>query len=85
MVELNDSWEYDILELIIFNLDIKLSYYYNFIKHNLNKIDGDILEVGVFQGRSLLATALLLKKLKSNKKVYGFDSFSGFPQFFTKR
>ena len=85
MVELNDSWEYDIFGIDNFNLDIKLSYYYNFIKHNLNKIDGDILEVGVFQGRSLLATALLLKKLKSNKKVYGFDSFSGFPPIFHQK
>ena len=70
MVELNDSWEYDIFGIDNFNLDIKLSYYYNFIKQNLNKIDVDILEVGVFQGRSLLATALLLKKFKSNKKYF---------------
>ena len=27
----------------------------------------------------MIATALFLKELKSNKKVYGFDTFSGFP------
>tara|TARA_B100000963_G_C22620199_1_gene669545 strand:- start:1283 stop:2035 length:753 start_codon:yes stop_codon:yes gene_type:complete len=85
MVILKDNWEYDIFGIDNFNLDIKLSYYYNFIKQNINTISGDILEVGVFQGRSLLATALLLKKLKSNKKVYGFDSFSGFPPIFHEK
>jgi len=37
------------------------------------------LEAGVFRGKSILATALLLKEIGSPKKVYGFDSFSGFP------
>ena len=37
--------------------------------------------MGVFNGRSLLTMALLLKKIKSNKIIYGFDTFSGFPSF----
>ena len=42
---------------------------------------GDILEFGVYRGRSLIATALLLKEIGSNKKVYGLDSFRGFPSY----
>ena len=38
---------------------------------------------GVFQGKALLGMALLLKKLGSNKKIYGFDTFSGFPPVYT--
>lgn len=41
---------------------------------------GDIVEAGVFQGHTLLATALLLRELGSDKKVVGFDSFTGFPK-----
>lgn len=33
----------------------------------------------MYRGASLITTALLLKSLGSEKKVYGFDSFTGFP------
>jgi hypothetical protein len=44
-------------------------------------LDGDIFEFGVYRGSTLLAMALLLKELGSEKKVYGFDSFYGFPSY----
>ena len=62
----------------------KLRFYYNFIKKNFRKIPGDIYEFGVFRGSSLLATAILLKKIGSDKIVYGFDSFTGFPNYHEK-
>ena len=55
-------------------------WYRHLLKYH-NQIKGDILELGVFNGRSLLTMALLLKKIKSNKIIYGFDTFSGFPSF----
>jgi len=57
-----------------------LRFYYDFLKNNLH-LEGDICEFGVFNGKSILATALLLKEMKSDKTVFGFDSFSGFPSF----
>jgi len=54
-------------------------FWYKHIKKNALKNDGDILEFGVYRGRSLLTAALLLKQLGSKKKLYGFDSFKGFP------
>lgn len=39
-----------------------------------------MVEVGVYRGHTLLATALLLRELGSQKKVFGFDSFRGFPK-----
>lgn len=59
----------------------RLRHYFNFIRENHMDFRGDIVEFGVFRGASLVATALLLKELGSNKKVYGFDSFSGFPNY----
>lgn len=59
----------------------KLRFYYEHITQNFDKMTGDIYEFGVFRGNSLFATAILLKKLGSNKTVYGFDSFSGFPGY----
>ena len=78
------NWEYDVLGIDNYNIEGKFSAYYNFIKLNHNKIEGDIVEVGVYRGKSLLATALLLKEIGSKKIVYGFDSFSGFPPILSK-
>lgn len=85
MIKLINNWEYEVLGIDNYKKTSKLSYYYDFIKKKINEIDGDILEVGVYKGKSLLATALLLKELNSNKKVYGFDSFSGFPPVIHKK
>jgi len=54
-------------------------FWYGHIRDNINTLQGDILEFGVYKGRSLFSMASLLKRLKSNKIVYGFDTFSGFP------
>ncbi len=59
----------------------RLRHYFNFIRENVHKLEGDIWEFGVFRGASLCATAILLKELGSDKKVYGLDSFSGFPSY----
>ena len=57
-----------------------LRFWYEYIRQNAD-IEGDILEFGVFRGSSLIAAALILKEIKSDKKVYGFDSFRGFPSY----
>jgi hypothetical protein len=79
MKGLKRNWEFDVLGIDNYRIEGKFSSYYNFIKKNHKKIKGDIAEVGVYKGKSLLATALLLKEIGSKKIVYGFDSFSGFP------
>lgn len=55
-------------------------FLYKNIRSNL-LLDGDIFEFGVYRGATLLALGLLLKELGSDKKIYGFDSFSGFPSY----
>lgn len=77
--KIKKNWEFDVLGIDNYKRDGKLLFYYNFIKENINKIQGDLLEVGVFRGKTIISTALLLKELGTNKKVYGFDSFEGFP------
>jgi len=59
----------------------RLRFLYRYIKEKHKNLDGDIFEFGVFRGASLIAIAMLLKQLGSDKKIYGFDSFSGFPRF----
>ncbi len=54
-------------------------FWYEHIKKNALKNDGDIFEFGVYRGKSLITAALILKKLKSKKKLYGFDNFKGLP------
>lgn len=43
------------------------------------KINGDVIEVGVFRGGSIIKMGLKLKELKSNKIIYGVDTFEGHP------
>lgn len=78
------KWEFGALNIYDFSRPGPLEIYYEFIKNNYKKLNGNIFEFGVFKGKSLLATAILLKKLGSNKKVIGFDSFSGFPSYHIK-
>ena len=76
------EYTFNILNIDNYNLNnSSLRFWYNHCKKNYNKIDGDLIELGVFNGKSLLSIALLLKSLKSKKKIYGFDSFSGFTNF----
>ncbi len=42
-------------------------------------IAGDIVEMGCYKGTTSLFIARLLKELKSNKKLYLYDSFMGLP------
>lgn len=59
----------------------RLRFWYSHCRANFDKLEGHIFEFGVYQGASLLSMALLLKRLGSNKRVYGFDSFAGFPSY----
>ena len=64
---INNS-DFNLLGIENFNNSLRLKNYFKFIKKNHKKIEGDIFEFGVFRGRSLLSTALLLKSLNSKKK-----------------
>ncbi len=73
------KWEFGALNIYDHNKEGSLKYYFDFVKKNHDNIEGDIVECGVFQGKSIISMGLLLKELNSKKTVYGFDSFSGFP------
>ena len=59
----------------------RLRFWFNHLKEHHQDIDGDVFEFGVFQGASLISIAILAKRLGSKKKIYGFDTFSGFPAY----
>jgi len=59
-------------------------FWFNDFRKNHKKRNGDIYEFGVYKGSSLIAIALLAKMIGSQKHFWGFDSFSGFPQFSEK-
>ena len=77
------EYEYNLFGLDDFDKDSKsrLRFWFEHIRNNALNDDGDIFEFGVFKGASLVAVALLLKEMKSSKKIYGFDSFEGFPTY----
>tara|TARA_B100000780_G_scaffold276993_1_gene246731 strand:+ start:3766 stop:4533 length:768 start_codon:yes stop_codon:yes gene_type:complete len=80
-LKLKYDFEFDSLGIENFYRSKKIQFFFDFIKRNNFKLKGDIYEFGVFKGKSLISTALFLKKIKSKKKIYGFDSFSGFPKY----
>tara|TARA_B100002052_G_C15855583_1_gene587307 strand:- start:113 stop:883 length:771 start_codon:yes stop_codon:yes gene_type:complete len=78
--KLKNNWEFDVLGIYNYNNFGSFDGYLKFIKKNHKKIKGDLLEAGVFRGKSLLSIALYLKKIKSKKKIYAFDTWEGFPK-----
>ena len=74
-----EPWEYGALGITDPAAPGPLAAYFEHIRAHHDRISGDIVEFGVYRGASLLATALLLRSLGSDKTVYGFDTFSGFP------
>jgi len=57
-----------------------LAPYFDLITQTEN-ISGDILELGVLRGASLITSGLLLEKMNSRRSLLGVDTFSGFPGF----
>jgi hypothetical protein len=77
---LKNEWEFNVLNIYNYNKPGPFSSYFDFIKKNHNKLPGDLLEAGVHKGKSLLSVALFLKEIGSKKKIYGYDSWTGFPK-----
>lgn len=74
------EWEFDVLGIYNYRLNQgALRHVFNFIRDNCAFLDGNIVEVGVFRGRTTLALGLLLSEIAPCREVIGFDSFSGFP------
>jgi hypothetical protein len=74
-----ERWEFGVLD--IHNPEFcNLREYFQLIP-KLENVPGNIVELGVARGRSLITTGLILEKLKSSKFVMGLDSFQGFPKY----
>jgi hypothetical protein len=79
----SDDWIFNSLGIENFNSTSRsrLRHWFAHARQNHGDLPGDILEFGVYKGGGVLAMALLLKSLGSSKKIYAFDSFSGFPGY----
>jgi hypothetical protein len=42
-------------------------------------VEGEVAECGVYRGRTIVSIALWLEQHHDRRRIYGFDSFSGFP------
>lgn len=79
----------DILKILKFNNDnyemlhsdkdgLMLGHYLEFLKQT-DHVDGDILELGTYKGVTTILFAKLLDLIKSDKKIYTCDVFTGLP------
>ena len=85
ILNIEDDYVFNLLGIENFNNPhTRLRFWFKHLMENHERIEGDIFEFGVYQGHSLISMALLLKKIRSKKKIFGFDSFSGFPSYHEK-
>ncbi|MFN4164159.1 MAG: TylF/MycF/NovP-related O-methyltransferase [Ferrovibrio sp.] len=82
MIDLRDDWEFNVLGIYNYRKTGPFDVLFDFVRQNHKLIEGDIVEAGVYRGSSLIGLAMLLKELGSDKKVYGYDSFAGFPPIY---
>ena len=68
-LEFKDDFEYNLLNIENINRTKQFKFLFDFIIKYHKKIKGDIFEFGTFQGRTLFAIAIILKKLKSKKNI----------------
>lgn len=74
-----ESWEFDVLKIYNPMRRGHLAVWFDFLAHQVSEIPGDVVEAGVFQGKSFLAASYVLKDSAPSKTIYGYDTFSGFP------
>lgn len=55
-------------------------FYFKELYGKIKNIDGDVVECGVAYGGSLLILGALIKQEGKGRKLYGLDSFEGFPE-----
>ena len=82
MLELVHDWEFNVLGVYNYRKSGPFDVLFDFVREKHDSIPGDLVEAGVFRGSSLIGLGMLLRELGSNKKVYGYDSFLGFPSIF---
>lgn len=83
MFKFKYDYEFNLLGVENYNLSPRMIFIKKFIENHSN-VEGDYYEFGVFQGSSIISVALIFKFLRIKKKLYGFDSFGGFPNYHKK-
>jgi hypothetical protein len=78
-IDFMETWEFGAVGISDPNSST-LKRYFELI-YRTRDIQGDIAEFGVSTGKSIITTSLISRKLDANKKIYGFDTFTGFPGF----
>ena len=74
-----ESWEFDVLKIYNPMRRGHLAVWFDFLSQQVASVPGDVVEAGVFQGKSFLAAGYVLREVAPSKKIYGYDTFSGFP------
>ena len=80
----NDKKIIDLIKIVKKEVDFAFfpieAYHVYSIAKSQSKLDGDMAEVGVYQGGS----AKLIAEVKNEKELYLFDTFEGLPKVSTK-
>lgn len=67
----------------LFQLDTKIFskiFYFKRLYEKIQAVEGDIVECGFGYGKSFQILCLLAQRENRRRKIWGFDSFEGFPE-----
>ena len=78
------NWEYGSLGIYNPNSNGSFANLFNYLKKNINDVEGDIVEFGVYKGHSLLSIAYFLKEQGSEKEYMGLIHLAVFRLFSQK-
>jgi hypothetical protein len=77
---IKEDWFYNICKIDNpFSSTSPQRFLYDKIFNSPLGLSSNALEFGVFRGHTLIPTAIAMKLVGSSFKLYGFDTFSGFP------
>jgi hypothetical protein len=66
--------------LVLNTRQIRNVLYFGRMFDHIRNVGGNIVECGVGRGRSFLYLSYLIEEESKGRKIFGFDSFEGFPE-----
>jgi hypothetical protein len=63
----------------VYRQSVARLFYFRHMLERIENTPGDIVECGVSTGHGILYWALLCELTATKRRIWGFDSFSGFP------
>lgn len=72
--------KYNLYPLTVKPRSVEKILFFDWVLEQVKNVPGDVVECGVGKSKTLQILSALLDARKSDRKLYGYDSFEGFPE-----